>query len=227
MKQKEKQSFIFRYKWFNRFERLSATQIVLLLKAMNAYSKQQDISIYTKKMQEKTIIVWELIAEDLLEDMQAYESKCEKLRENASRGGLARVANASKCTQMTTFASKCTQIEPYSDSDKDKKEKIYKKEKSKCLTFEQICELARTKINNNIVADCFISFLTMRDSLPNNKSVSNEVTLDTLIRRLHELAHNEDEAINILNNSIRNNLTDLYPLKKDTIKESVDIKYAN
>lgn len=231
MKQRERQAFLFRIKWLNRFERLTPAQVMLIIKAINAQVQQQDISMHTKKMQEKTLIVWELILEELQEDMQAYEIKCEKLRENASRGGLARIANASKCNQMLANGSKSKQIERDSDSDIEEKS-IYKniytqKEDSNCLNFAQICELTREKITSSVVADCFVAYLTMRDSLPNNKSVSNEITLDTLIARLRDLAHTEEEAIKVLNNSIRNNLTDLYPLKKESTSKTDEVRYAN
>ena len=138
MKQKEKQAFLFRYKWLNRMSRLTPTQIVLLLKTMNEYSQDLDIKEYTKKMNEKTLIVWELIQEDMQEDIQAYEDKCNRLRQNARLGGLAKsrniLANASKCYQMEANDTKSTQIVPDSDSDSDIKE-IFQEHKYNEQTF--------------------------------------------------------------------------------------------
>ena len=231
MKQKEKQAFLFRYKWFNRMSRLTPTQIVLLLKTMNEYSQDIDIKEYTKKMNEKTLIVWELIQEDMQEDMQAYEDKCNRLRQNARLGGLAKsrnnLANASNCYQMEANGAKCTQIVP--DSDSDIKEKsIYKniytqKENSNCYNLDELLQSCFTDAE---VANKFNDFLKMRANLPNNKGVSTVETFNALVEKLRTLAKNKKEAIKILENSIINNLTDLYPLKNKSSDEG-GIKYAN
>ena len=227
MKQKEKQAFLFRYKWLNRMSRLTPTQIVLLLKTMNEYSQDLDIKEYTKKMNEKTLIVWELIQEDMQEDIQAYEDKCNRLRQNARLGGLAKsrniLANASKCYQMEANDTKSTQIVPDSDSDSDIKEKIYKKENSNCYNLD---ELLQSSFADTEVANKFNDFLNMRAKLPNNKGVSTVATFNALVEKLRTLAKNKQEALKVLENSIINNLTDLYPLKNKSSDEG-GIKYAN
>lgn len=229
MQKKEKQAFLFRYKWFNRLNRLSPSQIVTLLQAMNEFAQGNDVQDKIKKMNEKTLIVWELIQEEMQEDKQAYEAKCQKLRENASLGGLARnrnnIANATKCYQMQANDSICTQIER--DSDSDIKEKIYKKENSKCYNFEEICSMVQDSIKDCDVSGKFIDFLRMRASLGKNKEVTTQVTLDALIAKLRNLAKSKQEALNVLNNSIINNLTDFYPPNKEAKGRTGGLKYAN
>ena len=227
MNQKEKQAFLFRYKWLNRMNRLSPTQIALLVKTMGAYSQRQDIRELTKKMNEKTLIVWELIQEDMQDDIQAYEEKCIRLRQNARLGGLSKsrnsLANASKSNQMLANGSKCTQIERDNDSDSDIKEKIYKKENSNCLPLD---ELLQSSFSDTEVASKFNDFLNMRANLPNNKGVCTVETFDALVTKLRSLAKDKTEALQVLNNSIINNLTDLYPPKKSKAEEG-GVKYAN
>ena len=227
MKQKEKQAFLFRYKWLNRMSRLTPTQIVLLLKTMNEYSQDLDIKEHTKKMNEKTLIVWELIQEDMLEDMQAYADKCNRLRQNARLGGLAKsrniLANASNCYQMEANGAKCTQIVPDSDSDSDIKERIYKKENSNCYDLD---ELLHSSFADVEVAKKFNDFLNMRAGLGKNKEVATLETFNSLVTKLRELAKSKQDALQIIDYSIRNNLTDLYPLKNKSSDEG-GIKYAN
>ena len=227
MNQKEKQAFLFRYKWLNRMNRLSPTQNVVLVKTMGAYSQRQDIRELTKKMNEKTLIVWELIQEDMQDDIQAYEEKCIRLRQNARLGGLSKsrnsLANASKSNQMLANGSKCTQIERDNDSDSDIKEKIYKKENSNCLPLD---ELLQSSFSDMEVASKFNDFLNMRANLPNNKGVCTVETFEALVTKLRLLAKDKAEALQVLNNSIINNLTDLYPPKSKKSEEG-GVKYAN
>lgn len=227
MNQKEKQAFLFRYKWLNRMNRLSPTQIALLIKTMGAYSQKQDFKELVKKMNEKTLIVWELIQEDMQDDIQAYEDKCNKLRQNARLGGLSKsrniLANATKSNQMLANGANCTQIERDNDSDSNIKEKIYKKENSNCF---HLAELLQSNFSDIEIANKFNDFLNMRANLPNNKGVCTVETFEALVSKLRILAKDKTEALQILNNSIINNLTDLYPPKKTKTEEG-GVRYAN
>ncbi len=239
-----KQGFLFKFKWLNRMSRLTATQKILLLETMNAYAQNQDISLFLKKMQEKTMIVWEMIQEELLEDMLAYDTKVTILRENARKGGKASAAkreaskskqmvpngsnfnqmvpNGSNFNQKQPKATKSNQIEPDNNNINintklNNKEKIYKKE---------IMDLLSEKFVDEEVVGKFVDFLNMRAGLGNNKEVTTIETFEALVEKLKKLASNKEEALQVLNNSIINNLTDLYPIKNKK-KESGGVQYAN
>ena len=228
MAQKEKQAFLFHFKWFKRMEKLSASQKALLLDTMNLYSQNLDIKNNINKMPEKVSMIWDIIQEDMQDDIDLYNKKCLKNRQNASLGGLAkahnRVANASECYQTLPNATVRCRSLPDIDIDTDSKEKIYKKESSECYNID---ELIQSKFADADVANKFAEFLAMRAGLGKNKEVTTIETFNALIDKLRTIATNKTEALQVLNNSIINNLTDLYPPHKNNKTAEGGVEYAN
>lgn len=96
MQDTEKRGFLFRYRWSSLFEHLSAGQVALVIKAMTAFSKGQNVKKIVDKMAEKTQMAWEWIADDMLQDIKSYEARCAKNRENAKLGGQAKAKNSER-----------------------------------------------------------------------------------------------------------------------------------
>lgn len=96
MQDTEKRGFLFRYRWSSLFEHLSAGQVALVIKAMTAFSKGQNVKKIVDKMAEKTQMAWEWIADDMLQDIKSYEARCAQNRENAKLGGQAKAKNSER-----------------------------------------------------------------------------------------------------------------------------------
>lgn len=230
MKNKGKRTFVVSFEWQDFFDNLKkTTEKVKLLNAMFAHAqKQERLSAIEHAMDKDTAMAWVAIKRAMTDFEDNYEEKCARNRANASLGGLAKayniLANASERYQTLPNASeRCP-----NDYDYDSKEKsIYKiytqKESSERYNLD---ELLQANFTDSDVASKFSDFLSMRAGLGKNKEVTTIETFSALVAKLRELAKSKDEALRILDNSIINNMTDLYPVKKAK-SEASEVKYAN
>ena len=236
MKNKGRNTFIVSYDWQDFFDTLTKpTEKVKLINAMFAFAKKdtEKLTHTEKAMDKDTAMAWIAIKRSMSYHEEDYNEKCARNRENARLGGQAKarnsVANATERYQTLPNASeRCRTVANAAlydnDTDNDKKENIYTKEKSERYNQEQ---LLSENFADREVASKFADFLAMRANLRNNKEVTTVETFEALVAQLRELATNKEEAIKVLNNSIRNNLTDLYPLKKENTSKTDEVKYAN
>ena len=227
MKNKGKRTFVVSFDWQDFFDNLKKpTEKIKLLNAMFAYAqKQERLLTIEKSMDKDTAMAWVAIKRAMSYFEEDYEEKCAKNRANASLGGQAkarnRVANASERYRTeATVSDRCPNDNDY---DYNKEENIYTKEESERYNLD---ELLQSSFADTEVANKFNDFLNMRAKLPNNKGVSTVATFNALVEKLRTLAKNKQEALKVLENSIINNLTDLYPLKNKSSDEG-GIKYAN
>ena len=227
MKNKGKRTFVVSFDWQDFFDNLKKpNEKIKLLNAMFAYAqKQERLPTIEKSMDKDTAMAWVAIKRAMSYFEEDYEEKCAKNRANASLGGQAkarnRVANASERYQtLATVSDRCPNDNDY---DYDTKEKYIQKKSSERYSLD---ELLQSSFSDTEVASKFKDFLNMRANLPNNKEVSTVETFDALVTKLRSLAKDKAEALQVLNNSIINNLTDLYPPKKQKGDEG-GVKYAN
>lgn len=149
MKDKEKQGFLFRYRWASLLEHLSAGQVALVIKAMTAFSKGQNIKKIQDKMVEKTVMAWEWILDDMQQDIRSYEAKCAKNRENAKLGGQAKARNSERYISLPNApervsknanGSETCHIDRDRDKDKDCDKDKERDKRAVSLSHQKFCE---------------------------------------------------------------------------------------
>ncbi len=149
MKDKEKQGFLFRYRWASLLDHLSAGQVALVIKAMTAFSKGQNIKKIQDKMVEKTIMAWEWILDDLQQDIKSYEDKCAKNRENAKLGGQAKARNSERYISLPNApervlknanGSETCHIDRDRDKDRDSDKDKERDKMAISLSHKKFCE---------------------------------------------------------------------------------------
>ena len=93
---KNKDTFIFREKWFEeKFNVLTDAEIVLILKSV--IKTHQTGEIVNPSDDRLVTVTYREIIADIMETDARYEETCQKRRESGRRGGLAKAAN----TQQT------------------------------------------------------------------------------------------------------------------------------
>ena len=110
MQDTEKRGFLFRYRWSSLLEHLSASQVTLVVRAMTAFSKGQNVKKIVDKMAEKTQMAWEWIMDDMTQDIKSYEARCAKNRENAKLGGQAKAKNSERYQSLPIATERVPKI---------------------------------------------------------------------------------------------------------------------
>lgn len=91
-----KQGFLFRFRWAKLFARLDEKQRSILLDTIFAYATNEPVKRYIKLMKQNTQICWEIIADEMQEDVESYNARCAKNRQNGSLGGRPKSENPTK-----------------------------------------------------------------------------------------------------------------------------------
>ena len=125
-----RQGFLFRFRWQKLFARLESKskQQAVLLEAIMLYATNAPTKKAEKLMDEKTQICWDIIKDDLQQDMDAYQKKCEQNRANASKKQTVAVAterkrsqpNGSEAERADSFASEPVFYSFDKERDKDR-----------------------------------------------------------------------------------------------------------
>ena len=137
-----RQGFLFRFRWQKLFARLESKskQQAVLLEAIMLYATNAPTKKAEKLMDEKTQICWDIIKDDLQQDMDAYQKKCEQNRANASKKQTVAVAterkrsqpNGSEAERADSFASEPVFYSFDKERDKDReieKDKEYERDR--------------------------------------------------------------------------------------------------
>lgn len=88
-----KQGFLFRFRWTKLFARLDEKQRSILLDTIFAYSLGEPVKRLVKLMKSNTQLCWEIICDEMQEDAEAYNARCERNRQNGRLGGRPKSEN--------------------------------------------------------------------------------------------------------------------------------------
>ena len=106
-----KDNFILYTLYYDAIMCLTDEQAGRLIKAIYRYVKTETEEVITDP---SIAFAYTLIVTQIKESSRKYEEKCKRLRENASKGGLQKAANASNDLQEQANAtddSKCKQMQ--------------------------------------------------------------------------------------------------------------------
>lgn len=88
-----KQGFLFRFRWAKLFARLDEKQRSILLDAIFAYATGESVKRFMKSMKSNTQLCWEIICDEMQDDIVSYNARCEINRQNGCLGGRPKSEN--------------------------------------------------------------------------------------------------------------------------------------
>lgn len=164
-------------------------------------------------------VVFEPIKQSLIRDLEKYDAKVIRNRENGSKGGRpSKEDNPQKPIGLINNPLKAEKADSDSDndsvSDNGNEREIVKVKKDKepksINDFIKLMESEKYLGTDENLNKTFINFIEMRISIKKTPT-KNAVVL--LVKTLKELSKaNKDVAIKILENSIKNNWQNIYEL---------------
>jgi hypothetical protein len=165
-------------------------------------------------------VVFEPIKQSLIRDLEKYDAKVIRNKENGSKGGRpSKENNPQKPTGLNNNPLKAKKADSDSDSDivsdiGNEREivKIKKDKEPKSISdFVRLMESEKYLGTDENLNKTFINFIQMRINI---KKIPTKNAVELLTKKLRDLSKaNKDVAIKILENSIENNWSTIYELK--------------
>jgi len=169
-------------------------------------------------------VVFEPIKQSLIRDLEKYDAKVIRNRENGSKGGRpSKEDNPKKPTGLIDNPLKAKKADSDSDSDNDSvsdsgnEREIVKvknnKEPKSINDFVKLMDSEKYLGTDELLNKAFINFIQMRINM---KKIPTKKAVEILTKKLKELSKaNKDVAIKILENSIENNWIGIFELKSN------------
>lgn len=202
----DKNSFLIYLDYEEQFNLLTDEQIGQLMRAIIRYEKTKEVP----KLEGMLKMAFSFIKTQLDRDREKYQAKCEKNRENGSRGGRPKKKqtetekpNGFKENQMDA-----KKADNDNEDEEDNEEDISKKNKKR-KTFDDV--FTENHFSKELET-------TIRDFIDMRKTIKKPMTskaLELLIKNLEKLTNLEEEKIAILNQSIEHSWQTVYPLKNN------------
>lgn len=163
-------------------------------------------------------VVFEPIKQSLIRDLEKYDAKVIRNKDNGSKGGRpSKENNPQKPTGLNNNPLKAKKADSDSDSDSDignEREivKIKKDKEPKSISdFVRLIESEKYLGTDENLNKTFINFIQMRISI---KKTPTKNAVELLVKSLKQLSNsNKDVAIKIIENSILNNWQKFFELK--------------
>jgi hypothetical protein len=165
-------------------------------------------------------VVFEPIKQSLIRDLDKYDAKVIRNRENGSKGGRpSKEDNPQKPTGLINNPLKAKKADSDSDSDSvsdnGNEREIVKvknnKEPKSINDFVKLIETEKYLGTDELLNKTFINYIQMRINM---KKIPTKNAVELLTKKLRELSKaNKDVAIKILENSIENNWIGIFELK--------------
>jgi hypothetical protein len=165
-------------------------------------------------------VVFEPIKQSLIRDLEKYDAKVIRNKENGSKGGRpSKENNPQKPTGLNNNPLKAKKADSDSDSDivsdiGNEREivKIKKDKEPKSINdFVKLMESEKYLGTDENLNKTFINFIQMRISI---KKTPTKNAVELLVKKLRDLSKaNKDVAVKILEKSIENNWIGIFELK--------------
>lgn len=165
-------------------------------------------------------VVFEPIKQSLIRDLEKYDAKVVRNKENGSKGGRpSKENNPQKPTGLNNNPLKAKKADNDSDSDSvsdnGNEREIVKvknnKEPKSISDFVKLIESEKYLGTDENLNKTFINFIQMRISI---KKTPTKNAVELLVKSLKQLSNsNKDVAIKIIENSILNNWQKFFELK--------------
>lgn len=247
-----KNSFLIYADYEQYFDMLSPIEQAKLMKALfKAFRGENTVDILNE-LEGMTKMAFAFMFNKMETDNKKYEQKCETNRQNGSAGGEKKRAQANATERLSEEAIASDRMRTPPDKDKDKeidkdlekeniKEKaaemstapdvfinknIPPKGENTVLTDSELLELIEQSFSDTDVKNKFRDYANMRAAQGKNKAIRTRATFQSCVSKLRKYAKSSKEAVEILDNSIINNWTGIFELKKQSEK-SEEIEYAN
>ena len=167
-------------------------------------------------------VVFEPIKQSLIRDLEKYDAKVVRNKENGSKGGRpSKENNPQKPTGLNNNPLKAKKADSDSDSDSESdngnEREIVKvknnKEPKSISDFVKLIESEKYLGTDENLNKTFINFIQMRINI---KKIPTKNAVELLTKKLRDLSKaNKEVAIKILENSIENNWSTIYELKNN------------
>lgn len=184
-----KNSFVLQTKLKAVVAKLSDKQAGVLLKSILDYADNGAVANFEDGM---VAVVFEMVRQDIDYTAKKYAETCARRAESGKKGGLAKVANATKCYQMLAKGSNAKHNDNDVDNDndrdinisfqkeKDKKEKVSRFIKPSLAEIKEYC----TNRNNGIDPQAFFDFYESKGWKIGNTPMKNwQAAVNTWERR--------------------------------------------
>ena len=178
-----KNSFVLQTRLNGVVAKLSDKQAGVLFKSILEYAENGALVNFEDSA---VGIAFEFVRQDLDYTAKKYAETCAKRAESGKRGGLAKLANASKCYQMQAKPSKAYHNDNDDDNDNDNKSKEIHKEKLSRFIKPSVLEIKEycSSRNNGIDAQAFFDFYESKGWKVGNTPMKNwQAAVNTWERR--------------------------------------------
>ena len=167
-------------------------------------------------------VVFEPIKQSLIRDLEKYDAKVIRNRENGSKGGRpSKEDNPQKPTGLNNNPLKAKKADSDSDNDSDSVSdsgneieivKVKNNKEPKSISdFVKLMESEKYLGTDELLNKTFINYIEMRINM---KKIPTKNAVELLTKKLKELSiAKTDIAVKILENSIQNNWVGIFELK--------------
>ena len=235
-----RESFVIYTAYAEKFKRLNDTQFGQLIRMLMAY---QCTGVEQETQDPAVAFAFDVAKVELDIANKKYDEVCEKRRIAGSKGGLAKVANASKCKQKVAKGSKSSKSyhnenDNENDNDNDNDNVNDKDNDSDSLYYsfnsnkdpdnnnnpvkEKVKkESSRYFPNDDLLEKTFSDFREMRKK---TKHPMTDRAVELMLNKLTKLSSDPIEQVKILEQSILHGWTDIYELKDDQGRKQTKIE---
>lgn len=234
MKESKKNNFIMYESWTDTILNLPSELKCEVIDALIKYARGEDISEYGQAAK-AIILPW---CKEIDSNTEKYEETCEKRKENGRKGGLKKAENVAKDSKCLANGSKTKQMvsknyqnlhDNESDSVSESDNESVSVNDLKETPSESVCKKKTSKKESpvyfpqdELLEKTFQDYIEMRKR---KRAPLTDHAMDLAIKHLTELSGGDNnKAVKILENSIRNSWTDVYPLKDSPPQKELSFK---